>query len=119
MDRMRTLRNVAIILAIAAVVHFLPGGGRAASAFEAALWVAFAVGFGYLGLRLYREQRISVHSLGDRHRLLLYMGIVLGVFAWASRSRMWQTGLGEFAWFVLLGLAAYAFMEVYRRWRSY
>jgi len=32
---------------------------------------------------------------------------------------MGQTGLGEFAWFVLLGLAVYALMEVYRRWRSY
>lgn len=119
MDRMRTLRNVAIIVAIAAAVHFLPGGGRAASAFESALWVAFAIGIGYLGLRLYREQRISVHSLGDRHRLLLYLGVTLVVFEWASRSRMWQTGLGEFVWFVLLGLVAYSFMEVYRRWRSY
>jgi hypothetical protein len=119
MDRMRTLRNVAIIAAIAAVVAFLPGGGRAASAFEAALWVAFGVGFGYLGLRFYRERRVSIHSLGDRHRALLYAGLALGVFVWAARRRMWETGMGEFAWFLLLGFVAYALMEVYRRWRAY
>ena len=83
MDRMKTARNMAIIVVIAAAVYFLPGGGRAASAFEAALWVAFGVGFGYLGLRFYREHRISIHSLGDRHRALLYGGLALGFFAWA------------------------------------
>ena len=30
-----------------------------ASAFEAALWVGFGVGFGYIGVRLYREHRVS------------------------------------------------------------
>ena len=74
-------RNVAIVLAIAAAVYFLPGGGRAASTFEAALWVAFGLGVGYLGLRLYREHRIALHSLGDRHRALLYGAVALAVFA--------------------------------------
>jgi hypothetical protein len=119
MDRTRTARNVAIVVAIAAVVHFLPGGGRAASAFEAALWVAFGIGFGYVGLRFYRERRISIHGLGDRHRMLLYAGLALVVFVWAGRPRMWQTGTGELVWFVLLGLAVYSLLEVYRRWRSY
>jgi len=119
MDRMRTLRNVAIVVAIAAAVKFIPGGGHAASAFEAALWVAFGIGFGYLGLRFYREHRITIHGLGDRHRALLYTGVALVFFAWAARARMWQTGLGELVWFLLLGFAAYSLVEVYRRWRSY
>jgi hypothetical protein len=115
----RTARNIAIIVVIAAAVHFLPGGGRAAHTFEAALWAAFAAGFGYLGLRLYRERRISIYGLGDRHRALLYVGIALALFAWASRSRMWQTGLGELVWFVIVGFIAYAAMEVYRYSRTY
>ncbi|HMD52653.1 MAG TPA: hypothetical protein VKG62_08050 [Solirubrobacteraceae bacterium] len=119
MDRMKAVRNVAIILVIAAAVHFLPGGGRAASAFEAALWAAFGIAFGYLGLRLYREHRVAIHGLGDRHRAMLYGGLALGVFLWAARSRMWQTGLGEAAWFVLVAIAAYSLMEVFRRSRSY
>jgi hypothetical protein len=119
MDRIKTARNVAIVVAIAAAVYFLPGGGRAASTFEAALWVGFAAGIGYLGIRLYREHRISLHSLGDRHRGMLYGAVALAVFAIAARGRMWGTGLGELIWFLLVGLVVYALLEVYRYSRTY
>jgi len=119
MERMKTARNVAIVLAIAAAVYFLPGGGRAAHTFEAALWVAFGLGVGYLGLRLYREHRVAIHGLGDRHRALLYGAVALGVFAYVARPRMWLTGFGEFAWWVLVGLVVYALLEVIRYSRTY
>jgi hypothetical protein len=119
MDTLKTARNVAIVLVIAAGVYFLPGGGRAASTFEAALWVAFALGIGYLGLRMYREYRVALYGLGDRHRGMLYGSVALGVFAYMARARMWQTGFGELAWFVLVGLIVYALMEVYRYSRTY
>src|SRR5580693_6220462 len=113
-ERLKTARNVAIILAIAAAVDFIPGGGRAASTFEAALWVAFGLALGYLGLRMYREHHVAVHSLGDQHRALLYGAVALAVFEWVGRSRMWQTGFGELAWFVLLGVVVYSLLAVYR-----
>jgi hypothetical protein len=119
MDRAKTARNIAILVAIAAAVYVLPGGGRAARTFEAALWVAFGTGIGYLGVRLYREHRISLHSLGDRHRGILYGAVALAVFAWAARARMWETGLGELVWFLLVGLVVYALLEVYRYSRTY
>lgn len=116
---MKTARNVAIILAIAAAVDFLPGGGRAASTFTAALWVAFAGGMAFLAVRLYREHRIALHGLGHYHRALLYGGLAAGVFAWMAKARMWQTSLGELAWFVLALGVAYALLEVFRHSRSY
>jgi hypothetical protein len=119
MARTRTLRNIAIVVAIAAAVAFLPGGGRTADTFEAALWAAFFFAIALIGTRAYREHRISIYSLGDRHRFLLYAGIGLGVFAWASRSRMWSTGFGELAWWVIVALAAYSLLEVYRHSRTY
>jgi hypothetical protein len=119
MSRVGTVRNVVIVLALAAAVEFLPGGGRAADTFRSVLWVAFAAGLGYMGVRLYREHRISLYSLGARHRGMLYGAIALGAVLIAARTRMWQTGGGELAWFVLLGLAAYLLMVVYRFWRSY
>jgi hypothetical protein len=119
MDRMKTARNVAILVAIAAAVYLLPGGGRAARTFEAALWVGFGTGIGYLGVRLYREHRISLHSLGDRHRGMLYGAVALAVFAYAARARMWGTGVGELVWFLLVGLVVYALLEVYRYSRTY
>jgi hypothetical protein len=132
--QLKTARNVAIILAIAAAVYFIPGGGRAAGTFEAALWVAFGIGIGYFGLRMYREHHIALFGLGDRHRGLLYGAVALGVFAWIVRKRMWYAlqvrggelvevhrwdGVGELAWFVLAGLVVYSLLIVYRHARSY
>ncbi len=118
-DRLKLARNVAIVLVIAAAVYFLPGGGRAASTFEAALWVAFGLGIGYAGLRLYREHRVALYGLGDRHRAMLYGAVALGVFAYMARARMWLTGVGEIAWFVMVGAVVYSLLEVYRYSRTY
>ncbi|HYM45333.1 MAG TPA: hypothetical protein VES65_04145 [Solirubrobacteraceae bacterium] len=119
MDRLKTARNVAIVALIAAAVYLLPGGGRVADTFEALLYVAFGVAIGYLGLRLYRENRVALHSLGDRHRGLLYAALAAGLLALMARARMWQTGLGELLWFVLIGGIVYALVAVFRRWRAY
>jgi hypothetical protein len=119
MDTLKTARNVAIVALIAAAVYFLPNGGRAANTFEALLWVAFGVGIGYAGLRAYREYRVALHGLGDRHRGLLYGGIAGAVFLYAARVRMWQTGIGELVWFALVALIVYSLLEVYRHWRAY
>jgi hypothetical protein len=116
---MKTARNVGIVVAIAAAVYLLPGGGTAASTVEAALWVAFGLGMGFFAVRLYRENRMTLAALGDRHRALLYAGVAVGAFALAARSRMWETGLGEFAWFLLIAFVAYAFLETFRHSRSY
>jgi len=118
MDRMRTMRNVAIIALIAAAVHFLPGGGRVAEAFAATLWVVFMVGAGYLCYRLYRERRVDLYGLG-RYRVLLYGAVAVGYVAVAGRVRMWQTNAGEVAWFAVIGLCVWGLLVVYRYARSY
>ena len=133
-ETLKNTVNVAIILAIAAAVYFIPGGGHAANTFEAALWTVFALGIGYLGLRMYREHRVALFGLGDLYRGLLYGAVALGVFLYVVRSRMWYTleargselvqvhrwaGLGEALWFVLAGLVVYALLRVYRHWREY
>jgi hypothetical protein len=119
MDGMKTARNVAIVALVAAAVYFIPGGGRAANTVEAVILVGFGVGIGYLGLRSYRENRVALHGLGDRYRGLLYAALALGAFAAIGRRGMWQTGLGELAWFVLVGLVVYALLTVYRYSRTY
>ena len=119
MDRLRTARNVAIVLLIAAAVYALPGGGRAANIFESVLLIGLGVGFGYLGLRLYRENRIALHGLGDRYRALLYGALALGMLLVVGQKRLWQSGIGELAWFVLAGLVVYALIAIYRYARSY
>jgi hypothetical protein len=119
MQQYRTARNLLIVLAIGAAVYYVPGGGHVANGVEAALWVLFGLGIAFLGVRLYRENQFRLMALGDRHRSLLYIGIGLLTFCYMSRSRMWETGLGTIGWFVLVGLAVYSLMEVYRHSRSY
>jgi hypothetical protein len=119
MDRYRQAINVAIVLLIAAAVFLIPGGGRAASTFEGVLLVGFGVGFGYLGLRMYREYRVSLHGLGDRYRAALYGAVALVAFLVLGQKHLWETSLGTLAWFALVLLALYGFGIVYRRWRSY
>ncbi|MGH2834258.1 MAG: hypothetical protein ACRDK2_15920 [Solirubrobacteraceae bacterium] len=119
MDRASNFRNVAIVLLIAAVVYFVPGAGRATDIAEALLYVGFGMAFGYVGLRLYRERQMNLQGLGVQHRALLYGAIAAAMLLWMSRVRMWEAGLGEFLWFVLVGLVVYALMLVVRRWRAY
>ncbi len=119
MERFKTLRNVLIVAAIAAAVKFLPEGGTVAKTFEAVLWVAFGIGIAYFGLRLYRENRVALHGLGDAHRGLLYGALAGIVFLLIARQEMWTTGVGELAWFVLAASAVYALIATYRYWRSY
>jgi hypothetical protein len=118
-DRLKAARNVAIVALIAAAVYFLLGGGRAASTAEALLYVGFGIAIGYLGLRFYRENHVALHSLGDRHRGLLYGGIAVGLLLYMAYTRMWHTGIGALLWCVLLGGVIYAFIAVFRRWRAY
>jgi hypothetical protein len=119
MDRFAPVRNIAIVVAIAAAVDFLPGGGRAADTVGAVLSVAFFAGLVYLAGRLYREQRIALYGLGDNRRALLYGAFAVGVFAAAAAERMLQTGFGAFVWFVLVGSVLYTLIAVYRFSRSY
>jgi hypothetical protein len=119
MERFKTARNVAIIVAIAAAIYFVPGGGRAASTIAAALWTLFGLAIGLFGLYVYRERRVWVHGLGDRHRAILYGSIGLVVFAWVARARMWESNVGHPAWFLLVGVVVYGLVLVYRQARAY
>jgi hypothetical protein len=118
-DRLKNLRNIAIVLLIAAAVEFLPGGSRVALTFSALLGVLFFGGLGYMAVRLYREHRIDINGLGDRHRALLYGSLGVGVVTLAAMERMWGTGFGEFVWFVLIGMVVYTLFAVYRFARTY
>ena len=110
------LRNVAIVLAIAAAVYFIPGGGDTASFVAALLFIALSAMFVWIVARMYRENRVAIFSLGDQNRALLYGAVGLAVLAMAARPRLFDTGAGTFVWFAMIGAASFA---VYRVWRSY
>jgi len=117
--RAKTIRNVAILLVLAAVVAFVPGGGRAAVTFQTILGVAFMFGLGLAGMYFYRQSRVTIYSLGERRRALLYGSIGVAVVTVAAKPRMWETGVGELCWFLLIGFVVYTLFSLYRYSRTY
>jgi hypothetical protein len=113
------MRNIAIVLALAALVYFVPGGGGAAALIGALLSTAILASFVMLAARFYRERRTDLVGLGDRWRALLYGAIGVIVLAMAARPRLIETGGGTLAWLVAVAGSAYALYRVWRHYREY
>jgi hypothetical protein len=116
---MSTWRNVAIVLALALAVLVLPGGGDAADLVAAVLGLVFTGGIAFFVGRLYRENRLGILALGDRYRAILYGSLALSAVTVSASPRLWETGAGTFAWFVLIGVASWGVFVVIRHVRRY
>jgi hypothetical protein len=114
-----TLRNVAIILALAAGVVFVPGGATTGDVLWQTLAILFLGGLGILAHRIYHERRYTLFGLGDRNRAILYGSLGLAMLAVAGTSKLWHTGGGTLAWFALVAAAAFGLFHVVRSARAY
>ena len=112
------VRNALIVVALAAAVFLLPGGGNGADLVSAVLGTLITASFAFIGYRLYREHRIDLYALGDQHRGLLYGALAIAIWAMAARVRLFATSPGILLWCALIGGAAYALVVVYRRYRD-
>jgi hypothetical protein len=112
-------RNIAIILAIAALVDVIPGGGTGASVALQAVYLVFIATLGWFAALMYRQRRSSLYSLGERRRALLYAAIAVGAVVLTGTTRMWQTSAGQVAWLILLGVAVYAIIAIFWSARRY
>lgn len=118
---MKVVRNVAIVLLLAAIVYALRREGRAeadvvASALVWMLNVIFGGTLLWFLMVMYRQYRGELHSLGDRGRLALYASLGLIALALTATGLLWSTGPGTVAWFALLAAGAYGIVA---SWRSY
>jgi len=119
-ERMKHVRNFAIIIVLAVAAWKLPGGGTATGTISNALSIMFAAGFCFLGFRLYMEHRDTLHGLEDRQRGILYAAAALAGFALIATSRLWHLGPGgAIVWLALIGVAAWAIYSVWRAYRTY
>ena len=114
-----TARNVAIILALAALVVLVPGGGTGASVAIQVLSLAFLATLTWFASVMYRQNRVALYSLGDTRRGVLYMSLGVALLTITATSRLWHTGAGIIVWFVLVGGAAYAVLAVVLSARRY
>ena len=112
-------RNVLIVVALAAAVYALPGGGTTADIIGELLGIAFAVGIWFFLMRMYREHKATIYGLGDQHRALLYGGLAAILFLGASASRFFDSGPGTVVWLLIVAAAVYALVQVFRQYRAY
>lgn len=112
-------RNIAIVLAIAALVVLVPGGGSGASFALQAVSLLFLGVIGWFGYFSYRQHRLSLYGLGDRRRAVLYASVGLVVLTLTATSRLFNTTAGRVVWLLLLVAAAYAAFAVVWSARRY
>jgi len=112
---LQTVRNVAIILALAAVVDFLPGGGAAAATVMAALTLIFFAAIAWFVYRLSREQQLTLATLSDARKAGLFGavgGIALLIVAYNEFSS-WTGGV-----LLWIALMAGCLGAIFMIWRS-
>jgi hypothetical protein len=114
-----TARNILIVLAIAALVAFIPGGGTGASVVLQGVYLVFLATLGWFASVMYRQHRATLYALGERRRVILYFALAVGAVVLTGTSLMWQTSAGSVAWLVLLGAAVYAVIAVFWTARKY
>lgn len=112
-------RNILIILVIAALVVLIPGGGTGAGVALQAVYLVFLAAMGWFASVMYRQNRSSLYSLGDRRRAILYLALGVAAVVLTGTSKLWQSSLGSVAWLVLLGAAIYAVIAVVWAARRY
>lgn len=113
------MRNVLIVLLIAAAVYAIPGGGTAADVVGTLISVAFAVSIWLALVYVYRNFRTTIYGLGDRHRGFLYAGLAGILFAGAAADRFFDSGPATLLWFAIVVLSVYALFATFQRYRSY
>jgi hypothetical protein len=118
-DRLKHLRNIAILILLALIVWLVPGGGTAGATVSNVLGIAFAASLLFLGFRLYMEHRDSIFGLPERQRGILYASMALAAVALAGTSHLWSTGGGTILWIVFVGAAAFGLYSVWQAYRAY
>lgn len=113
------MRNIVIVLAIAAIVVVVPGGGTGASVVTQAVSLAFLGSLAWFASVMYRQHRVALYSLGDGRRAIVYVALGVAAVTLTGTSHMWSTPAGSVAWLVLMAGAIYAVFAVVWAARKY
>ncbi len=116
---LRTARNVAIIMVLALGVAFLPHGGNVAEAALAAITMAFLAGIAWMLYLLSRENQLTLATLTDRRRLILYGAIGMIALLIAGTDKLFSSGGGTLLWIVLLAASVVAIWRIWVEANTY
>jgi hypothetical protein len=115
----RNLRNIAIIMLLALAVAFAPHGGNAADTILTAITMGFLAAIAWMLFVLSRQQQLTLATLSDRRRAILYGAFGLIALLVAGSDEMFASGGGTLAWILLLGASVAAIWKVWTEANSY
>ena len=115
----RKLRNAAIVMLLALVVAFVPHGGNVADAILTAITMGFLAGIAWTLFVLSRQQQLTLATLSDGRRAILYGALGLIALLVAGIDEMFASGGGTLAWILLLGASVGAIWKVWTEADTY
>lgn len=98
---------------LALLVAFLPGGGNLAEALLTAVTMGLLAGIAWVVYTLSRENQLTLATLTDGRRALLYGAVGLIALLIAGTDKMFNTGGGTLLWILLLAVAVAAIWRVW------
>jgi hypothetical protein len=110
---MRAARYVAIIMALALPVAFMPNGDNVAAALLTALTMGLLAGLSWMLYTLSRQNQMTLATLTDGRRAILYGAFGLMALLIAGSDKMFATGGGSVLWILLFAAAAAAIWRVW------
>jgi len=100
-------------------VAYLPGGGNLAAAVITALTMSLLAGIAWMLYVLSRENQLTLSTLTDGRRAILYGGFGMLALLIAGSDKMFASGGGTLLWIVLLGISVAAIWKVWMEASSY
>ena len=110
---MRALRNVAIVMLLALAVAFVPAGGNLADAILTAITMGFLAGLAWFLFVFSRQNQLTLASLGDGRRALLYGALGMIALLIAGSDELFASGSGTLIWIALLAASIAAIWRVW------
>lgn len=104
---------------LALLVALLPGGGNVADAVLTALTMGLLAGIAWMVYRLSRENQMTLATLSDGRRAILYGAVGMLVLLIAGNDKMFSSGGGTLLWIVLLAASVAAIWKVWMEANSY
>src|ERR1044072_3025255 len=94
MRDLRTLRNVAIVMLLAAIVAFAPAGGNAAEVVMTLITMGFLTAIAWTIYILSRQNELTLMSLSDGRRAILYGALGMIALLLAGSDETFDSGGG-------------------------
>jgi hypothetical protein len=95
-----------LVALVALLLVVVPGGAPALEVALTLLSIGFFAAIAFFGYRLYREHALTIDSLDQRQRLILYGSVALAFLTFTATPRLFN-GVGVLLWLALLALCSY------------